>query len=227
MIEIDENLQFDSIKILPILGYLILGLVLLNYIIFLYPLNFLNPYWELEMIGNIVETFLAPLLGFILVFIPRDVSLKEKLFLKWLSRLIIVMGICLILLLPLLFFNFQRINKNNWNAYNAQQSQQNQQFTQIEKNINQASKQQLETLLRQNIPKNQEIPKIDSKKELELYFSAILNNNKQNVTAINKTNLQKTSLELKKTVLKRGLGLIICATLIFYISQYSRWARLN
>ncbi len=223
VLKIDKISQKKSFAQLSILGYLIFFLVIIDYVTFLYPLQFLNPYWEFEVIGNIVETFLAPLFAFILIFIPRDVSILERKILKWLSRFVLFMAIFLLLLLPLFFFDVQRINKNNMNAYNEQIMQQNQQFTQLEKIINQSSQEQLKNLLRQNTPSNQELPQIESQQDLEIYFMAVLTNNKRNTEKVTKNSFNKTNLELKKTAIKRGAGLIICSLLLFYLSKYTKW----
>ena len=54
---------------IPKVGYLILLLSFLDYILLLMPPQFLNPNWELNTMGRIIEYVWAPLIAFLMIFV--------------------------------------------------------------------------------------------------------------------------------------------------------------
>ena len=110
-----EKLERSS-KMLPWIGYFILVLIFLDYVFLLIPPRFLNPTWELNIIGHLVENVWAPLLGFALVFIHRENNFKELelKILSWLSRLMLLMAIIYFLSAPLILSNTIKIQQKNF-----------------------------------------------------------------------------------------------------------------
>lgn len=94
-------------------GYGLLFLAFLNLIDTLIPLNLMNPVWEFQTIGALVELAPLALVGFVIVFlVDRDrLSGWEHRVLNLLSKLALGIGVIYLLLVPLGIVNMVRIDR--------------------------------------------------------------------------------------------------------------------
>ncbi|WP_017714665.1 HpsJ-like protein, cyanoexosortase A-associated [Prochlorothrix hollandica] len=144
-----------------LLGVGILALLLLDYAALLIPPQFTNPVWEFQTVGQIVERIWAPVLAYVLFFIPFIPSIPLKfdgpwLIRKWsmqtarfLSHLALAWAIVYLLMMPLLLNNSIRIYRNNQAGLAQQSSQQKTQLAAIEEQIEQLTDRNLESMIEQ------------------------------------------------------------------------------
>lgn len=98
-------------------GYTLLILGLIDALTIIYPPAFLQPVWEYDTIGSLVERFTVPLVGLVLIFYRQEgyLSRVEKRALQCLSWLCLVLGILFFLAIPLLV-------RNTWYLYEVGKS---------------------------------------------------------------------------------------------------------
>jgi hypothetical protein len=216
-----------SYSILRAIGYGLLLLVLLDIIHLLIPPGFLNPAWEFQTIGQLIERVAVPLLGLGLVFYGEDDyrSKWEGLFLKFLSWASLVTGVLFLLLAPLLLMDSFRLGDQIDYQVNTQSSQQLEQLEQIEQQLGQATTDKdiniaLTRLKIQGLP-----PTIKNPQEAK---SKVLSE----VTKAKKTLKSQTDavggdkrLNLLKSSIKWFSGALVSGVLFIYIWNLTRWAR--
>ncbi|AFY34351.1 HpsJ family protein [Calothrix sp. PCC 7507] len=215
--------QVGSIKILRILGYGLLLLAAFDIIEMFVTPSFMNPAWEFNTFGAIVERVPVPLIGLALVFYGNLYSRSkwEFLGLRFLSWLTLLLGVLFILLIPLSVSNTIRLSKQNTYQINVLSEQQISQAEQIEKRVSQATPEQINDFLKaQNRP-------LDTK-NIQNQKSQILSQVSQAKTQI-KTQAEATqssrNLNLLKSSVKWNLGALVSATLFFIFWKKTRWAR--
>jgi len=221
-----EGHEWRSIFLLRTLGYCLLLFVFFDLIYLLFPASFMNPIWEFQTIGGIVDRMALPLLGFVLVFLGEgNLRTKQEIFiLKYLSWLSLVMAILLGLLIPLCLSNTYRINNLNNNQITTQATQRMSQIQQFEEQLGKATTSDFETLLgRINTQNNAE--KITNPEELKNRLLAESTTAKKNLEQQVATTRQSKRLELIKSALKAIVGAIISIFLLIRIWQGTRWAR--
>ncbi|QSJ20748.1 HpsJ family protein [Nostoc sp. UHCC 0702] len=212
-------------KILRILGYGLLLLALLDIIEMFIPPNFMNPAWEFQTFGGLIERVAVPLIGLVFVFYgERDLRRKwELLFVKILSWLTLVIAISFLLLIPLLVSNTIRINKQNSVQISNAVQQQILQAEQVQKQLNAATPEQINNLLKK------QGRSIEGKKPEEIK-NQILSEISQAKTQI-ETQSQNTrssqKLNLIKSSVKWNLGALISGALFFSLWKATKWARIN
>ena len=138
------------ISFIPKVGYLILLLSLLDYILLLISPQFFNPNWELNTMGRIVEYVWAPLIAFLMIFVrtpEQKISGLERKLLLWLSRSLLLISIIYFLFIPLIISNTIRLQQKSYTQYSAVVDQQKKQVTSLENQLNQLSEQQLKNNL--------------------------------------------------------------------------------
>lgn len=113
------------------LGYGFVLLFFLDVATVLIPPQFLNPLWEFQVQGQLVERAVVPLLGFGLLALgsPRDRSGWEQIMLRIVPWIMLLVGIFYLLMVPLGAVNSVRL----YRIYNSQiNNQLTQRTTQIQ-----------------------------------------------------------------------------------------------
>ena len=102
-------------KLLRLVGYGLLLLSLLDLIDTLVPLNLMEPVWQFQTLGKLVEQVPVPLIGIVLIFYgSRNSWAKwEQSLLKLLSWGALLAGIGYFLLVPLGLFSTLQIDRSN------------------------------------------------------------------------------------------------------------------
>lgn len=113
-----HGLSFGLVQALNVfhwLGYGLLLFTLFDWIDTLTPLKFMNPLWEFQTIGALVEKVIVPLLGLVLVFSGANWARRswERSLLKILSWLALGLGILYLLMVPLGILNTVRLDETN------------------------------------------------------------------------------------------------------------------
>lgn len=207
-------------------GYGLLVLSLLDIIATFTPPNFLNPVWELQTIGALVERVPVPLLGLALIFFGEeyDRSGREDLVLKFLSWLCLLLSLLFLLMIPLGIVNTLKINNQNNQQITQQAGQQLSQLQQVEDRLNKGSPEDLKNLAseltRLGVQANTQNPD-----ELKKQILSRIDPAKQQLQNQSKAVQSNQRLVLLKNSVKWILGALISSVLFFTIWKGTGWAR--
>jgi hypothetical protein len=221
-----EDREWQSCILFRLVGYGLLLFVLSDLIDILLPPRFMDPVWEFQTIGAVVERMPLPLLGFVLVFFG-EMNLRSKwetILLKFLSWAALLIGIALFLLIPLGISDTLRINNQNNAQLNAQASQQISQIQQFEEQLNEATENDLENLLTR-IETQDSTQEIQSSQELKERLLAETDKAENTLRTQAEATRSNKRLELLKSSVKWNLGALISGILFIRIWQSTRWAR--
>ncbi|MBI4783122.1 MAG: hypothetical protein HY785_17645 [Oscillatoriophycideae cyanobacterium NC_groundwater_1537_Pr4_S-0.65um_50_18] len=131
------------------IGYSLLVLCLVDLIYVIVPPEFTNPVWEYQTAGDLIKLVPVPLLAMMLLFYGETAlrSRLERLALFILSWTTLVVGVLLLLLIPLVITDAARINQFNDTQITTQVTQQTIQLDSTKKQLEQATQQQLASLV--------------------------------------------------------------------------------
>lgn len=217
--------QLSSIMILRTLGYGLLLLALFDIVEMFVTPSFMNPGWEFNTFGAIVERVPVPLIGLALVFYGNlhSRSKWEFLSLRFLSWLTLLLAVLFILLIPLSINNTIRVSKENTYQINTLSEQQISQAEQIEKRLSEATPEQINNFLKaQNRTLDAKNPQ-DKKSQI---LSQVSQAKAQIKTQAEATQSAR-NLNLLKNSVKWNLGALVAAALFFIFWKTTRWARIK
>lgn len=215
-----------SIYRLRWVGYGLLVLSLFDTISVLTPPDFLNPVWELQTMGALVERVPVPLLGLALIFFGEEYDRTdwEEIVLKALSWITLLLALFFLLMLPLGIFNTLRVNSQNSQQITAQSQQQLTQLQQVQDRLTKGSPEELKTLAselnRLGLPVNTQQPE-----ELKTQILSKIPQAKQQLETQVKTVQSNQRLALFKNAVKWILGALISSILFFILWRGTSWAR--
>lgn len=222
--------QVFSIGVLRLVGYGLIAMALIDYISLLIPLKLMNPVWEFQTIGSIIERIPIILLGIAFVFWGERENRTpiETILLKWLSWFSLVLAIFLLISFPLNIINGFRIYYSNNARVNTQVSDRVEALSQFQTKLESAeSVEQISLILQQQTNSRISIPESIDRNKLKKDVLKNLAKN-QNQLKSQAASLQATKA---KTLLKHGikwnLGALIAAFILFFIWQHTFWARIK
>lgn len=213
--------QEATIGILRTVGYGLLLLALFDWVEILIPPQFLNPAWELQTIGALVERVPVPLIGFALIFYAESESRSkwELPVIKLLSWLTLLFAIVYLLMIPLAIGDTVRLNKQSTEQLRSASQQQITRAEQLEKQLNEATPQQIDNILKQQGAASEGKSAQQVKDEL----ASRLSQAKTQIKNQTKTTQSTQKLNLMKSSVKWCLGALVTATLFFSIWKGTRW----
>jgi len=141
-----------SLFVLRWIGYGLLFFAFVDLLSILYPPDFLDPFWEFQVIGQLVERAPVPLIGFGLVFLtdPTRRPRFEQLLMRGLSVLTIVLALVFLALVPLGIANTFRIDNRNVSEIDEQANQRLERLAQFEEAVDRAEGGQVLAIARSN-----------------------------------------------------------------------------
>lgn len=222
-----ESFEGRSIGILRFAGYGLLILGFFDYINIFIPPQFLNPVWEFQTLGSLVERVPVPFLGLVLVFYGERLYREklEKQLLRVLSWACLLVGVLYLLLIPLGIRDSVRINTSNEALLRSQSSQQIAQTEQLEERFNQAtSAEELNNLLKAlKSPENS----LDTKNPQVFKEQVVsrLNNYQKTIEQQSEATLKNQRMALLKKAVKWNLGALVSGVLFIYLWRVTGWAR--
>lgn len=225
----DRDKQVFSSGILRLVGYGLLLMAIVDLLFLLIPPQLMNPLWEFQTMGAIVERIPVTLLGMVLVYYGErsDRAPIEAVLLKVLSWMSLLAAVSLMLTIPLSIGNSFRIyNQHNATA-NAQFVTQKDTIQQFKEQLEAAnSKDEIGAILQQQARQKVNIPDSVNTEKLKTDIITNLQNNQDSITnQAEAFRSQKKSLLLKKC-LKWNIGALIASILFFMIWKSTGWARL-
>ncbi|MBD2388528.1 HpsJ-like protein, cyanoexosortase A-associated [Cylindrospermum sp. FACHB-282] len=211
------------IDIWRLVGYGLLLLVFFDIVEIFVPPNFMNPVWEFQTMGSLVERVAVPLLSLLLIFSGKlEKRAKwERPLLAFFSWLTLLVGLLYILLIPLGVTNTVRLYNTNLEQFKREYSQQVSQANQVEKQLNETTPTQLENLLKRQ---GRSLDGRDPQ-ELKTQLLAQLGQAKQQIKTQGEARKSSGNLRLLKSSVKWNLGALVSAALFITIWKRTRWAR--
>ncbi len=225
----DQERVFSS-GILRLVGYGLLVMAIIDVLFLLIPLQLMDPLWEFQTMGAIVERIPVTLLGIVLVYYGEksDRAPIETLVLKILSWLSLMVAIFLLLMIPLNITNSFRIYHQQNATVNAQSVSQKEVIEQFKEQLEAAnSKAEIGAILQQQAKQEVSIPDSVNTQKLKTDLLADLKNNQDNITSQTQTFRAEKRSWLFKKCFKWNLGALIASILFFLIWKSTDWARLN
>ena len=216
------------------IGYGLLLLSFLNLIDLVIPAEFMNPQWELQTLGAIVEMSPMMLVALVVVFLVDRNSLEkgEKRFLKFLSWLTLIIGIFYLLLVPLGLVNTARIDSQNKQQIAAQVEQVEAQIQQIKQSVSNAkTPEQMQLVVRSLNSSLSQVgvtSKITDQKQvsdLQKKLSASIAEGEQQMYTQVAANQSRQFLRLIKKSVKWNMGALVVGVLFISIWKGTTWTR--
>ena len=219
-----------SIHLVRWVGYGFLVLSFFDLIDILYPPDLMNPSWELQTIGQLVERVAVPLLAFILIFFGERNSRDrwEIPVLNLLSWLTLLYGIIFLLLIPLGLFNTLRIDRQANQQLSTQANQVQTQIQQVQEELKTVnSPADMEDLLSRINPqvRTPEIESFQQFEEIKTRLSTVVANSDQQIATRVKETRSAQRQNLLKRSIKWNLGALIVGALFISIWKGTLWAR--
>lgn len=224
-----ERLIFSS-GILRLVGYGLLLMATVDIFFLVIPPQLMNPVWELETMGTIIERIPVTLLGTVMVFYGEKGNRApiETLLLKISSWLSLFAAIFLLLMIPLSINNGFRIYHQQKAEVNAKFVSQKDAIYEYKEQLNSAnSTAEIQKVLQQQAKQRVEIPSTVDSQQLKNDILQKLDKSQQTIDEeINTFKSQKRTLLFKKC-LKWNLGGLISSILFFLIWKSTGWARIK
>ncbi len=205
-------------------GYGLLAYALMDVIQVLYPPQFMNPAWEVQSIGTLVERVVVPLLGMALVFFGEfyDRTRLEKILLKVLSWLCLGLTIAFLLGIPLVVFGTARLDFQNDQQINRQAEQQLLKLSKVESQLRQGSTSDIQALATEaGIPV---APAKDPQALRSDLLSRLGNFRAQVQSKIDETRTAQKQTLFKNSI-KWNIGALLASSLFFILWKSTDWAR--
>jgi hypothetical protein len=220
------NNGWQSISLLRGIGYFLLVLALLDVIDTFFPPQFMDPNWEFQVIGSLVERVPVPLLGLGLVFYGEtDFRSKwSRQLLKVLSWASLLVGALFWLLIPLLLVDNSRLDNQINQQNNTQLTQQMSQLQQLENKVSKGTDKDLNDVA--DLLKNQGLPlELENSQSLKSRLLSEIAKAKQTIPVQVEAALESKRLSLIKTSAKWLLGTLVSGVAFIYIWYITPWAR--
>ncbi len=219
----DASFSTRTAKLLRTVGYSLLLLSVLDWAAILIPLRLMDPAWEFQTIGALVERVPVPLLGLVFVFYGemQQRSRSERLVLKSLSWLSLLLGLLYLALIPLAIVNTTRLNETSNTRLAGIYQQQMAQAEKIEQDLTQASPSQIADFIQKQGGNVGELSPDEVQAKVLEELSAAKSKTKAQV----ETEKQNRWRSLLKNSIKWNLGALISGTSFFYLWRMTRWAR--
>ena len=224
---VNRILNSKSMAIARKLGYGLLIVSIIDFIFILIPPQFLNPVWEYKVIGDMIKLVPLPLLAFLLIFVGEQQNRKpiERLPLKILSWITLVISIFFFLLLPLIVTDYVRINRYNVAQISSEVNLQKRKLNATQEQLAQMDAQQIQDL----IPRRSEDGSVGAIPDTpELAKESIVENIEQaksQADARAKTARENVTLNLVKNSVKLSLQAFLAGVLYALLWVSTKWAR--
>jgi hypothetical protein len=217
--------QAGSMIILRSLGYGLLLLALFDVVEILIPPNLMNPVWEFNAFGSIVDRVPVPLIGLALIFYGNLYSRGkwELLILKPLSWLTLLLTIIFLLSIPLGISNTIRLSRQSNFQVNSASQQQISQAEQIAQQVRQATPEQIDNFFK---AQKRTLDNKNTQEKRQELLSQVSQIQEQIKTKAQATQSSR-NLTLVKSSVKWNLGALVATVLFFIFWKTTKWARVN
>jgi len=225
-----RNTMLRSISPLRLVGYGLLLLALFDLGEILIPPVLMNPRWEFQAFGQLIERVPVPLIGVGLIFLGgRDERLKwEVSLLKFLSWLTLLVGVLYFALIPLGVVNTIRIDRQNNAQITTQTNEVRSQIEQAKAQLSSVSTPEEMQALLQATGATQAVPDLTDQADIAAlksqFTEAIEENEASLATQAEETRSSRRMGLLEKSI-KWNLGALVAGMIYLLIWRSTDWAR--
>lgn len=224
-----ESSGAQSIKLIRLVGYVLFVLSIFDTIALFFPPAFMNPVWELQLMGRFVDAVPVPLIALVMIFFAEssDRLRIEKRALRFLSWLCLVLAIIHFAILPLGLGNTWRVNNRNNNQIGATLTQQITPLQTAETRLKQAGSEiELQKIITGLVQANpNQPPTITDPKAIRERMLSGITIATQKFKADSDAARSATSQNLIKLSAKLNLGTLAAAIAYFFLWKLTPWAR--
>jgi hypothetical protein len=215
--------QQSSMTIIRLLGYGLLALALFDIIEMFVPPNFMNPAWEFQTIGSLVERVPVPLIGFVLIFFgERYARTKWEIpILNVLSWITLLFGILFIFLIPLGIINTVRLNNQSIAQIRTLSTQQISRAEALEKQLSQVTPEQIDKFFKSQGRSLEG----KSPEEAKDQFLSQVSQAKEQIKTQAQATQSLRGFNLIKSSAKWNLGALVAGALFITLWKATGWAR--
>lgn len=219
-----------SIGVVRWVGYGLLVLAFFDVVEIFVPPVLMNPAWEFQTIGQLVERVPVPLLGLALVFLgERDQRTRwEPLILNILSWLALLVGVLYFLLVPLGIVDTIRLNTQNQQRVERQLEQRQEQIQQVKEALGQATTVEQMQFLISQLDSQGRTPQIQGTEQLaevKEQLSTFLEQGETRIQEQAESQKKSQRLGLLENSVKWNLGALVSAALFISVWRLTGWAR--
>ena len=219
-----------SATLLRWIGYGLLIFSLFDTIAIFVPTQLLNPAWEFQTIGQLVERVPVPLIGMVLVFYGEKLGRKkwEILLVKLLSWLTVLLAVVFFLLAPLGIVNTIRLNNRSNLQIDNEMNQRMEQITQVKDLLGKASTPAEMQELISRLDAQGRAPTItDSEQvdEIRAQVSDVIKQAEESMSTQANEARSNRRLALFKNSVKWNLGALLAGALFVFLFTGTGWAR--
>lgn len=216
-----------TLVLLPMVGYTLLGLTVINTVILFIPFQPLNPVWVLETMGHLVEGCWFPLLGLVCILYGRwgYVDRWELRLWRFLSRMMLLVGLGYLLMVPVGIRQTWKIEGMNQAQLQSQMVEHHQVFADAQERLQQS--QSIEDLneLRVWIFPNRVLPIRDNPQEFKKQLQQDLVQTQRAWEGQLRSQRRAQRLTLMKKSVKWNLGAIVGGVAFLWLWNKTRWSR--
>lgn len=211
--------------VLRIVGYCLLVLGLVNWVDILVPPQLMNPVWEFQTIGAIVESAPIPLIAMAFILFGNDFQRRkgEALLVRLLSYFCILLAIAFLILVPVTFSTvfriYNQIDQQTWSNV----EEQNTRLDEIEQQLTQATDQEVENFLRGrgvDLESQTQTEPGQTPKELILERLDEVRGSITTQSTETKANQKRATL---KSAIKWTIGALLSGFTFIYLWRQTRW----
>jgi hypothetical protein len=220
-----------SANVVRIVGYVLFTLSTLNTLSLFFPPAFMNPAWELQVMGRLVDAVPVPLISLAMIFFGEgtDRLRVEKLPLRFLSWACLGFAIIHFALLPLGLGNTWRVNNRNNSQIGTALSQQITPLQAAESKLNQSNSEvELQKIITDLVRVNpNQAPNLTNPKVIRDKMLTEISKTTQKLKANSDAAKLATLQNLIRASAKLNLGTIASAIAYFFLWKLTPWARVG
>ncbi|CDM94416.1 MAG: HpsJ family protein [Limnospira sp. PMC 1291.21] len=232
-IEVLWKFSSNLLKTIPPLravGYGLLFLSMLDLLTIILPPQLMNPVWEFQTMGGIVERSAVPLISLVFIFFGER-NLRGRfeepllMFMSWFSLLL---GVLFILMVPLGIFNTLRIEQQSSEQIDSQVEQRITDIQTVQQQLEQTTSEDQMRELISRLDTQGRSPDIQNREQV--------NQIKEELSGFLSTTAQRTQIEAEQTrrnrritlfknSVKWNIGALVSGVLFVTIWRGTAWAR--
>lgn len=219
-----------TLRLLRWIGYGLLFLVLFDFAEILVPPQFMNPTWELQTVGTMVEQVPLLWIGLALIFLGEsyEYSKREKILLKTLSWFTLLAAIVYFLFIPLITANSVRIARQNYQQVTAQVTERMPIIQQVKTELDNAeTAADLSKVLSylNGVGITPEIKNGQKMEEVKAQLVKSVAEGESQLKAQAQSAINSQRLSVMKKCIKWNIGALISGFLLLSVWRGTRWVR--
>lgn len=222
--------QVFSLSVIRLVGYGLFLMAVIDFISLTIPPQLMNPAWELQTSGALVERIPVTLLGIALIYYGErnDRVPIEQFVLKWLSWLSLILAILFFLLIPLSISNSIKVYQNQNAKITLQVNQKIEPINKFRQQLKSASSPvQIQNILQSQAHRRIKILDSVDVNDLKNNLLKSINEQEKTLQLQAKKMRWQRGREIIKKCIKWNLGSLISACIFLFIWKSTLWARIE